>query len=75
MKRYALEENETRFAGEVNIDHIMIEDGDGDYVLYSEAQAEIDRLKSIILCVVNDLPSNRDWLDPDLEKEMREVKG
>ncbi len=46
MKRYALEEHETRFAGEWNIDHIMVEDVGGDYVLYSDAQAEIEGYKN-----------------------------
>lgn len=49
MQRYDLEEKETRFAGEYNIDHVMVEDNEGRYVLYADAQAEIETLKAEIV--------------------------
>lgn len=51
-------------------------DGDAMNALYTE----IDRLRRIntvlLFClksIINDLPTNRDWLDPALEKASREI--
>jgi len=33
----------------------------------------IERLLYVLKRIINDLPTNRDWLDPDLEKEAREI--
>lgn len=32
---------------------------------------EADKLKWLIRQVLNSLPTKRDWLDPDIEREMR----
>ncbi len=45
-------------------------------VVKDEARAIVDenvRLKLLINRFLGDLPTKRDWLDPDLEREMREV--
>ncbi len=47
-------------------------------VVKDEARAIVDenvRLKLLINRLLGDLPSRRDWLDPDLEREMREAVG
>lgn len=33
--------------------------------------AELERLRTILRQIVNDLPTNRDWLDPDVERVAR----
>lgn len=45
-------------------------------VVKDEAKRIVDenvRLKLLINSLLSDLPTNRDWLDPDLEREMREA--
>ncbi len=32
-----------------------------------------NRLRGIVAQIINDLPINRDWLDPDLEREVRDI--
>jgi hypothetical protein len=44
MQRYDCEECDSRFGGRTYYDHKMVPDPDGDYCLFSDAQAEIDRL-------------------------------
>lgn len=39
-----------------------------------EKDKEIEWLKFLIKSIMVDLPSNRDWLNPDIEKAMRDVK-
>lgn len=39
------------------------------WLWYREAQ--IKRLRWLLRQVLNDLPNNKDWLDPMLEKQMR----
>ncbi len=34
-----------------------------------KAEAERDALESVLRRIINDLPLNRDWLDPHLELE------
>ena len=39
----------------------------------AEAKEEVEWLKFLIKSVLDSLPADRDWLDPDVEKAMRNV--
>ena len=44
----------------------------------TDPEKEIKRLQtaeSVLRIIISDLPSNRDWLNPDLEKSAKEVLG
>jgi hypothetical protein len=38
-----------------------------------EKDEQIAALESILRRIINDLPTNRDWLDPELEKAARDI--
>lgn len=43
------------------------------YLAKVKRQEENDWLKFLLSQVLNSLPANRDWLDPDLEKHLRDL--
>lgn len=45
-----------------------------EYLEKVKTREELEQLKFLIVTVVDSLPTNRDWLDPDIEKEMRKIK-
>ena len=38
-----------------------------------QAEQQVTRLRMLIYRLLNDLPTNRDWLDPELEQALRET--
>lgn len=39
---------------------------------FTRVSSELDRLRVVVRSLIDDLPAKRDWLNPDIERELRE---